>query len=280
MWSLTKHPSATFSTAQGNNEVIWLVVFAAWSCSPIGDVRETSINRAILTTNCSSCGYEESGAMYFSLKNKYVSACKAGGPKFKQSWMVSRCYRTSHIFKTHTGLHKSFMIYFFFLPIISLWLFFFSPSCCSHFTYSIPVSSVFSPPFFQRIIMLKLMNAVRVDRWEVSKQEKREALSSQGSLSAIWCQQLTHIASIPRSTMSPETSKRRPRERETEGDNSVKSYRGRKTTRKDRHKKTYLFVRKCVSSFQQDIPCCTVYRAPEGSFFMVYVFPVKSHSGL
>jgi len=60
--------------AQSNNEVIWLLVFAAWSCLPTGDVRETSINSAILSTDCSVRGYEESGAIYFSMENKYVSA--------------------------------------------------------------------------------------------------------------------------------------------------------------------------------------------------------------
>ncbi len=52
MLSWTKHPSATFFTAeaQGNNEVIWLSVFAACSCFvPTGDVRETSIKSAILS---------------------------------------------------------------------------------------------------------------------------------------------------------------------------------------------------------------------------------------
>lgn len=81
MSSWTKHPSATFFTAQaqGNNEVIWLSVFAAWSCFvPAGDVRETSINSAILSTNCSVRGYEESGAIYFSMKNKYIPLKKPG----------------------------------------------------------------------------------------------------------------------------------------------------------------------------------------------------------
>lgn len=46
--------------AQGNNKVIWLSVFAACPCYvPAGDVRETSINSAILSTNCSICGYEK-----------------------------------------------------------------------------------------------------------------------------------------------------------------------------------------------------------------------------
>lgn len=77
MLSWTKHPSATFfmAQAQGNNKVIWLLVFAACSCFvPTGDVRETSINSAILSTNCSIRGYEESGAIYFSMENKYVPA--------------------------------------------------------------------------------------------------------------------------------------------------------------------------------------------------------------
>lgn len=59
--------------ALGNIKVIWLLVFAACSCFvPIGDVRESSINSAILSTNCSICGYEESVAIYFSIENKYV----------------------------------------------------------------------------------------------------------------------------------------------------------------------------------------------------------------
>lgn len=77
MSTWTEHPSATFFTAQaqGNNELIWLSVFAACCCFvPTGDVRKTTINSAILSTNCAICGYEESGAIYFSMKNKYVPA--------------------------------------------------------------------------------------------------------------------------------------------------------------------------------------------------------------
>lgn len=80
MSSWTKHQSATFFTtqAQANNEVIWLLVFAAWLCLPTGDVTETSINSAILSTDCSIGGYEESAAIYFSMENKYVSFKKPG----------------------------------------------------------------------------------------------------------------------------------------------------------------------------------------------------------
>lgn len=83
--------------AQGNNKVIWLSVFAACPCYvPAGDVRETSINSAILSTNCSICGYEKSRAIYFSMKNKYVAAFKAWGwNSDKAEWSNSTSWATA-----------------------------------------------------------------------------------------------------------------------------------------------------------------------------------------
>lgn len=74
--------SATFFKAQeqGNNKVIWLLVFVACSCFVrTCDVRESSINSASLSTNGSIHGYEESVPIYFSMENKYASVQKPRG---------------------------------------------------------------------------------------------------------------------------------------------------------------------------------------------------------
>lgn len=48
---------------------------------PTGDVKEASINSAILSTNCSIRGYGESAAIYFGVKDKYTFALKGHGLK-------------------------------------------------------------------------------------------------------------------------------------------------------------------------------------------------------
>lgn len=57
---------------------------------PTGDVRETLINSGILSSNCSTRGCEESGAIYFSMEDKYVPVKKAGGLNSNKPYWSSR----------------------------------------------------------------------------------------------------------------------------------------------------------------------------------------------
>lgn len=147
-------------------------------------------------------------------------------------------YITSHIFNSTLGytlLYDSFFFIclhhfaFFFSMLLQLW------------TYNnISISSVVSFLFFQRIIMFKVMNAVRLDTGEERKHEKGGFVISDSVL-AIQCQQYTHITSTPLSTMSLRHQSgdwEGERERRREGDQSVKSGWGRKTEGKDRRQNT------------------------------------------
>lgn len=155
-----------------------------------------------------------------------------------------------------------------------LFSFFMFPSFhCDSFTsvlflYSIPISSVFSSMLFQRIIMFKVMNAVRVDTGVVNKQEKRRLchlrLCLCCSVPAIHSH---HFHSSQHN--EPETSKRglRGRERERregrEGDQSVKKKRPRKKGWEKRQTPKYLFLWKCVALLQRDICCYSAWLAAE-----------------
>lgn len=130
--------------------------------------------------------------------------------------------------------------------------------------YSIPISSVFSSLSFQRIIMFKIMNAVRVDTRVVSKQEKGGFVISD-SVSAIQCQQYTHITFTPLCTMSLRHQSRDWKgESEEDGGREIKK-RMRKKDRKKRQTPKYLFLWKCMVSLQQVIYIYTEWLTAENT---------------
>lgn len=145
---------------------------------PTGDVRETSINSAILSSNCSARGCEESGAIYFSMEDKYGAFKKkkrSRRPKLKQTLLAEQARPsniTSHIFNTRAFTREYIKLYDSLIsPALVFALSFLS---CSRSSCSIPVLSAFSSLFTQNIIILGVMNALRVDTGEVSKHEKKK----------------------------------------------------------------------------------------------------------
>lgn len=130
------------------------------------------------------------------------------------------------------------ILFYFFLPFICFFL------CCCYFTCSVPpISSVFFFPFFEKIIIFKVMNVLRGDTGGSEQTRK-------GNL----CHLVLHLCFSAAAARShrfhssqhnePETSKRglrgRERERRREGDKSGKSD-WRKKGWKKRQTPKYLF---------------------------------------